>query len=97
MKAGLVQQVVRGVRCVTWTPGHTVCYKDTSYSRTHRKVRYNFDHVSVAGKTDWRGVEVPNAARAIRRALKKARIPIDMLYVSETSIMLYQTFPITIS
>jgi len=94
MKPGLVQQTVRGVKCVTWTPGLSVCYNDASYSRTHRKVRYKFERVSVAGKTDKYGVEVPNAARAIRRALKKARIPIDTLLVFKYTILLYQKFPI---
>lgn len=45
----IVQQVVRSLPFVKWTPGWSKCYKDTSYTRTKKKVRFKFDYIDVLG------------------------------------------------
>jgi len=37
-----IQEVVRSMKWLNWVPGGSVCYKDTSYSKTHEKVRFKF-------------------------------------------------------
>ena len=103
MEKGLVQQVVRAVRCVSWAPGWSRCYKDTSYTRTTKKVRYKFQ-CGVRGKIrgDRKGLpgswyEIPTAIRSIKRALKKNNIPFENVLVFDDAIMIYQVFPLRLA
>lgn len=38
-----VQTLVRGIPGIKWIPSFSKIYKDTSYSKTQKKVRFNFD------------------------------------------------------
>jgi hypothetical protein len=42
-----VQEIVRSMPWLLWTPGHSKCYVDTSYTKTKKKVRFKFDWIGT--------------------------------------------------
>lgn len=42
-----VQEIVRSVLPSMWHAGYSKCYRDTSYTKTKRKVRFKFDWIRV--------------------------------------------------
>lgn len=42
-----VQQIVRSMPWFIWTPGLSVCYNNTSYTRTKRKRNFKFEWVKI--------------------------------------------------
>lgn len=42
-----VQDVFREVFPAAWRPGLSKCYRDTSYTKTKRKVRFKFDYIRL--------------------------------------------------
>ena len=42
-----IQQLVRSLPGFEWRKGVSVCYRDTSYTKTKKKIRFNFDYVRI--------------------------------------------------
>lgn len=95
MEKGIVQKVVRSVPDITWTPGYSRCYRDTSYTKTKRKVRFNFQ-VRVAGAKNQQ-FTIPTAQQAIEKALTNANVPFVEVIVFDNAVYVYQEFPISIT
>jgi len=88
-----VQEVVRSVPGVVWTPGRSVCYRDTSYTKTKKKVRFNF-YVEINGTVGH--CETGPFAKKVKAALKKAGHEFTDVFVNDCNILVYQEFPVEI-
>ena len=87
-----VQEVVRSMKWLNWVPGGSVCYKDTSYSKTHEKVRFKF----LVGFTlkDPAVSTLQRYETELRKALKAEGHDVARIHLYPTleEVLVYQEF-----
>lgn len=91
-----IQQLVRSLPWVKWEPGYSICYRDTSYTKTARKVRFKFYLIGTGMKPgDW----TEGAAREaeVRALLEADGHKIEDVQVLSGVIQIWQKFPIQIT
>lgn len=52
-----VQTLIRSIPGIKWIPGFSKIYKDPNYSRTAKRVRYNFEEFYYDGDLDANALE----------------------------------------
>ena len=85
----IVQQVVRSIEGFVWEPGFSNCYKDTSYTKTKKKVRFKFDRVEVKGDLNF-------FRTTLLQALEQNGHKIDTCHVYDDTVLIWQEFPIQV-
>ena len=91
-----VQAIVRDVPGVTWNKGFSKCYKDTSYTRTKKKTRFNFDRVQVDTAGKGFNCDTDPLVETITKALTDEGHKIEAVLVYDEAILIYQEIAIEI-
>lgn len=94
-----VQEIVRNVLGSGWVAGPlgSKCYRDTSYTKTQRKIRFAFKYLRVKGvASNLNSVKNQRVANQIREELAKNGHDVKEVLVFTDEILIYQNFPIQI-
>jgi len=88
-----VQDVVRSMPWVKWERGLSQCYRDTSYTRTQKKIRFKFDRIETT-YADKAGLEIQTAE--LTTALFADGHEVELVQVLPNHVCIWQSFPIQI-
>jgi len=94
-----VQEIVRSVPWMKWTPGRSKCYRDESFTRTKRKLRFKFDYIQTdLNINQATGVYDPEPfEKELRDLLKQHGHETSFVEVLDGYVAVYQEFPIQVT
>lgn len=88
-----VQAVVRSMPWMVWKPGWSICYRDVSYTRTKKTIRFKFDSIeTTAFAKPYDIAEADLAAKLAAAGHTNCKVQ-----VLPHMVCVWQTSPITIT